>query len=258
MGKTEPSLLPEKFNRPSVGLHWCALIFAMSFPGLMAWVYFVALARPTSGDGGPGLTAFSAYVIGKIVQFSFPVLWVWVYERHRLRPAVPSFAGLALGVGFGLLVAALVFAVYHGLAGSPVLAETPEKIREKLSLFHADTAACYLFLGLFIAGIHSLMEEYYWRWFVFGEVRRRLSLAFAIALSSLAFMAHHVVVLGVYFPRHFFTAALPFAFCVAVGGAAWAWLYQRTGTIYSAWISHLLVDSAILAVGYKMVFASGQ
>jgi membrane protease YdiL (CAAX protease family) len=257
MQKADPhSRLAAGFKGPSVGLHWCALIFAMIFPGLMAWVYFVALARPTSGDGGPVLTAFPAYVMGKIVQFGFPVVWVWIYERQRLRSTVPSFAGLALGIGFGLLVAALVFAAYHVMARSPILAETPEKIRDKLTVFHADTAARYLLLGVFIAGVHSLMEEYYWRWFVFGELKRRVPVAFAIALSSLAFMAHHVVVLGVYFPQHFFTAALPFALCVAVGGAVWAWLYQRTGTIYSAWISHLLVDAAILAVGYRMVFAS--
>jgi membrane protease YdiL (CAAX protease family) len=142
------------------------------------------------------------------------------------------------------------------LGGSQILAETPQKIREKLSLFHSETAARYLLLGLFLAGIHSLMEEYYWRWFVFGELRGRVPVALAIALSSLAFMAHHVVVLAVYFPGHLVAAALPFALCVAIGGAAWAWLYQRTGTIYSCWISHLLVDTAILAVGYHMVFAS--
>jgi membrane protease YdiL (CAAX protease family) len=223
----------------------------------MAWVYFVALA-PSSGKGGPGVGALPAYLMGKIVQFGFPVLWVWTYERHRLRAAVPSFKDLALGVGFGLLVAALIFAAYHVLGGSQILAETPEKIREKLRLFHSDTAIRYVFLGLFLAGMHSLMEEYYWRWFVFGELRHRVPAALAIALSSLAFMAHHVIVLAAFFPRQFFTATLPFALCVAVGGAVWAWLYQRTGTIYSSWISHLLVDAAILAVGYIMVFTPGQ
>src|SRR5438132_1761247 len=111
MEKAESDLfLPKNFGRPSPALHWCALAFAMSFPGLMAWVYFVALAQPASGDRTLPIGAFPAYALGKIIQFGFPVLWVWTYERHRLRPAVPSFAGLALGVGFGLLVAALIFA----------------------------------------------------------------------------------------------------------------------------------------------------
>lgn len=67
-------------------------------------------------------------------------------------------------------------------------------------------------------------------------------------------MAHHVIVLGMFFPNHFWTAAVPFSICIAVGGAFWAWLYDRTGSIYSPWISHLLVDLAILAIGYDLVF----
>ena len=68
-----------------------------------------------------------------------------------------------------------------------------------------------------------------------GLVPVRLQpLAPAILLSSLAFMAHHVVVLGVYFADHFWLAAVPLALCVACGGAFWAWLYQRTGSIWAA------------------------
>jgi hypothetical protein len=231
----------------------------MCFPGVMAWVYFVALAQPVDPAGAPVSRALAAYMASKCVQFGFPIFWLWGVERRRLRPAVPSFKGLALGLGFGLLVAALILCAYHGiLNGSAILSAMPGRIRDKLILFHAQTPGRYLLLGVFIAGLHSLMEEYYWRWFVFGELRRRVAVAPAIALSALAFMAHHVVVLGVYLPRHFFTAALPFSLCVALGGAMWAWLYQRTGTIYSCWVSHLIIDAAILAVGYDMVFTQGQ
>jgi membrane protease YdiL (CAAX protease family) len=221
----------------------------------MAWIYFVVLAPPASEQGRPGAGAIVAYLLSKLIQFGFPVVWVASWERDRIRPAIPGFKGLAFGAGFGLLVAGLIFSVYFAvLAGSPMLAETAVKVREKLVLFHADSPGRFVLLGLFLAGLHSLLEEYYWRWFVFGELRRLVAVGVAIALSSLAFMAHHVVVLGVYFPQHFITAVLPFSVCVAVGGAVWAWLYQRTGTIYSAWISHLLIDAAILAVGYDMVF----
>jgi membrane protease YdiL (CAAX protease family) len=244
---------------PSAFVHWCALLFAMCFPGVMAWVYFVFLAKPSSSEGPPGPGALAVYILSKAVQFSFPLLWVWSFDRPRLQFVAPSFRGLAFGSAFGLAVALLIFSAYYGfLHGSPMLAETLGKIRDKLLLFHADTPLRYLFLGVFIAGIHSLMEEYYWRWFVFGELRRRMAVASAIGLSALTFMAHHIVVLGVFFPNAFFMAVLPFALCVAVGGVVWAWLYQRTGTVYSAWISHLLVDTAILIVGYDMVFTQGH
>jgi hypothetical protein len=81
----------------------------MCFPAVMAWVYFVALAQPTSANGRPAAGAFLVYLLCKVVQFGFPVVWVWHFERYRLRPAVPSFKGLALGLGFGLLVAGLIW-----------------------------------------------------------------------------------------------------------------------------------------------------
>jgi membrane protease YdiL (CAAX protease family) len=40
---------------------------------------------------------------------------------------------------------------------------------------------------------------------------------------------------------------------VAVGGAMWAWLYQRSGSIYAPWLSHLLIDAAIFTIAFDMV-----
>jgi membrane protease YdiL (CAAX protease family) len=67
-------------------------------------------------------------------------------------------------------------------------------------------------------------------------------------------MAHHVVVIGRFFPNDFWSATVPLSLCVAGGGAFCAWLYHRSGSIYAPWISHLLVDVAVLGVGYDMVF----
>src|SRR5262249_1527345 len=108
--------------------------------------------------------------------------------------------------------------------------------------------------AVFVTVPHSLLEEYYWRWFVFGQLRRRLTLASAIVISSLGFMAHHVIILYVFFPDHFLTAAVPFSLCVAAGGAVWAWLYERSGSIYAPWLSHLVVDAGLFVVGYDLFF----
>jgi membrane protease YdiL (CAAX protease family) len=50
---------------------------------------------------------------------------------------------------------------------------------------------------------------------------------------------------------------LPFAACVAVGGAVWAWLYQRTNSVYAPWISHLVVDASLFVIGYDLFFVRG-
>ncbi len=50
-----------------------ALLFAMIFPTLAAWSYFLGLVR---SDGGVSVEQQAAYIVGKIVQFSFPLVFV--------------------------------------------------------------------------------------------------------------------------------------------------------------------------------------
>jgi membrane protease YdiL (CAAX protease family) len=134
------------------------------------------------------------------------------------------------------------------------LAVTVAPLRSKLEQLGMDSPAGYVLLAAFLTVIHSLLEEYYWRWFVFGWLRRQVPLPTAIMVSSLGFMAHHVIILAVFLPGYFLSAVVPFSLCVAGGGAFWAWLYDRTGSLYAPWVSHLLVDAAIMAVGYELLF----
>jgi uncharacterized protein len=250
-----PSALarPQAQTPPPAGTA-AALVFAMLYPSLMAWIYFVVLAPPAQASP-PSYAAPLAYGAGKALQFGFPVVWVWMFERERLRLRSPSFQGLEWGLAFGLGVAALIlFAYFFGLRGGSVLSQTPDRVQAKVAQFHMATPGLYLLMAIFLAGAHSLLEEYYWRWFVFGELNRHWQVVPAMVVSSLAFMLHHIIILSVYLPGKFLLAALPFGLAVAAGGGAWAWLYHRTGTIYSCWISHLLVDAAIMAVGYDMIF----
>ena len=123
-------------------------------------------------------------------------------------------------------------ALYFGvLKGSPLLAGALPEIRDKVAGFGIDSVWKYAALGVFYSLFHSLLEEYYWRWFVFGQLRRLDAAGRrGRAVSSLGFMAHHVLVLGKFFgfanPATYLLSA-----CIAVGGAVWAWLYHRTGSL---------------------------
>src|SRR5260370_32889068 len=162
---------------------------------------------------------------------------------------------MGLGLGFGMLVGAgMVVLYFAGLQNWLAATGAATMIRLKIEEFNAASPGRYAALASFLAVAHSLLEEYYWRWFVFGRLRRLVSFPAAIGLSSLAFMAHHVIVLGRFFPNDFWSAAAPLSLCIAIGGAFWAWLYDRSGSIYTVWVSHLLVDAAIMAVGSGLGF----
>ena len=246
----------------------CAVLFACVFPFLAVWAYFVLL------EPYPSWLQQAVYVSAKTLQFALPAVWVFVVERrlrdgasrsaagadsprgesaNRPAPRWGRLTGLAVGLAFGAIVSGGMLALYHAWLGpAGHLDSVQGPLGERLTTFAINSLPRYLVFGLFISLVHSFLEEYYWRWFVFGHLRRLMPLAPAIALSSVGFMLHHVVLLGVYFEW----APLPtglFSLAVAIGGAAWAWLYHRTGSLVSPWLSHLLVDAAIFAVGYHLI-----
>ena len=71
-------------------------------------------------------------------------------------------------------------------------------------------------------------------------------------VSSLGFMAHHVLVLATFFGNASPTTYL-FSLGVAVGGVIWSLLYERSKSLLGPWISHALVDAGIFLVGYDLV-----
>jgi membrane protease YdiL (CAAX protease family) len=224
-----------------------AVVFALLVPTLVTLVYFVWLA-----DSAP-LVQRVAYAIGKTVQFGFPLYWVLVAQRRALELRVSGTAGLMTGIALGAVILAGMLLLYHGwLKPGGHLDAAAEEVRRKVSGLGLDSPTKYFALGVFYAVGHSFLEEYYWRWFVFGQLQRLVALRWAIVVSSLGFMAHHVVLLATYFGWLSLETAV-FSLCVAVGGAAWAWIYHRSGSLGGPWASHLLVDAGIFLVGYDLI-----
>ena len=154
---------------------------------------------------------------------------------------------------FGIVVAVAGLALFHlVLRDAPFFATAAEQIRAKVAGMGINTAWKYACLGLFYTLFHSLLEEYYWRWFVFAKLKDWVSVNSAIVISALGFMAHHVLVLGKFFGFDHW-ATWVFSLAVATGGLFWAWLYQRSGSLWGPWLSHALVDAGIFLIGYHLV-----
>ncbi len=224
-----------------------ALSFALSFPTFVTWMYFVWLA------GSPAGIQQTAYSVGKILQFAFPVMWVVLIARERVSWTFPQRPGVMFGMVFGATILGLAMVVYHGWLEPLGLFDKPtEVVRKKVLGMGLNSIGKYAAVAVFYSIAHSAMEEYYWRWFVFGRLSNEVTLPWAIALSSMGFMAHHVIVLATFFG---WTSPLTYLLssAVAIGGAFWAWLYHRSRSLYGPWLSHMLVDAAIFAIGYDLV-----
>jgi len=227
-----------------------ALLFAWILPTAITLPYFIFLAKQDSS------ITLTAYGIGKTIQFGFPLFWFLIVQRRKLTFSQVRIGPLAQGLVFGSIVCAAMLALYYlWLKPSGMLAGLDEKAVEKISDFGVTLVWQYFALSVAYSLGHSLMEEYYWRWFVFAESKRLWSLSIAIAFSSLGFMAHHVVLLGVYFGFDS-PATYLYSAAVAIGGAVWALLFHRTGSLSAVWLSHLMVDAGIFLIGYDLAASS--
>jgi membrane protease YdiL (CAAX protease family) len=224
---------------------WLWLLPAMLVPGVLACVYFVWLSDSQAGS--------LVYGAAKLFLLAFPLVALGGVPRVPFRHApVDRGRSVLWGLVTGVTVAGAAFGLMAIPAvGGLVWSAGPAVTAKAVGL---GFARHFVLFALFVSLAHSAIEEYYWRWFVFRGVRARLGAFPAHALAAAAFALHHLVVTWQYFPP---VPAVVFASAVAVGGAIWSLLYERHGSLLGPWLSHLVVDLAIMSIGYKLLVANG-
>jgi membrane protease YdiL (CAAX protease family) len=225
-----------------------AVLLAVAlFPTLASWLYFVRF-----GDA-PWMRTL--YLLAKGVQATLPLIGWLLGMRLHGRPSSTHAvrSSIVSGIASGVLLGSLVALGYASLRDWPPLAIAPARIAARLAALGVTSAAGFLVLSLALAVAHSLFEEYYWRWFLFGQLEQRLPFRIALALASLAFALHHWIVVDSFLGgRHRLDATLPLTLAVVLGGALWCWLFHRGRSLVPSWISHLLVDAALMWVGWRL------
>jgi len=167
-------------------------------------------------------------------------------------------ATLARGLGSGSVLVGLMALAYFGfLRGGELAAGAAARIAPKLDDFGAASLESFVALALFLSFLHSFLEEYYFRGFLFDRLRARLSDEGATAVSSVGFMAHHVIVIATYVGWTYWPLTLLLSAALALTGAYWALLYRRMNSLLSPWLSHVCADLGVMAIGYELLWGGG-
>jgi membrane protease YdiL (CAAX protease family) len=230
-----------------------AVVFAIVFPTLVTWVYFVLFAGNSAVIGG----------LSKGIQFAFPVCWVFLWMRMSWAesglPKPPTDksvwstrTNLLVGSGLGIAILLTTIGYYRFAISGSDFDDLVVELESRINKLSMGDPWEFAALGAFYSLVHSFLEEYYFRWFVFGRLRHLTRFLPAAIISALAFMAHHVIVLWVFFGFSFHTVFLSLS--IVVGGFLWAWQYERSRSLIGPWVSHLFVDAGIFLVGYHMIF----
>lgn len=146
---------------------------------------------------------------------------------------------LGLGVYLGILVA------YFALKDFINLSNIIEMLDKSASVDKNN----FLWIALYISFINSLLEEFFFRGFIFLNLKRMSGRKFAYILSAFVFSAYHVAIMGSWFSPIIFIIAMLGLF---VGALIFNYLNEKGGNIYNSWIVHMMANLSINTVGLIM------
>lgn len=234
-------------SRSACGLRWSLFLPALVVPFIFSLFYFVLY--PGTGFGNAFYTAHKVFLIvwpvvaGRLILGDRLALEKGAHPR-RLASLVP-------GILFGMVVVSAMVLLLHLPVGEALLDANREKIVQRIH--DLGVAEHFLLFAVFLSVIHSAMEEFYWRWFAFGQARKLMPTGLAHFVAATGFSLHHIVILSQFFPLLW---AFALGAGVGVGGAFWSWLLDRYRTLVGAWVSHMIVDFGLMWLGWRMLMGA--
>ena len=203
-------------------------------------------------DLAQGPVGQSIYAASKVWLAVFPALWLLRVERARPEWSWPTSRGLWVGACLGLVISAAIVLGYATVGKSLI---DLNHFRELANENGFGSIGRYLVFCTYIVLINALIEEYVWRWFVVRQwqavTARSVHGWASIVLAAACFTAHHVVALALQFDT---PVVIIGSAGVFVGGIVWSWCYVRYASIWPGYVSHAIVDVAVFAVGWHLLF----
>lgn len=202
----------------------------------------------------PGPLGSAIYALAKGWLLLLPLLWTLCIDRRPPLSVIKTSksshqVGMVIGAALGLVIAlavVLIFLLLHKTIGIDAMT-----LKHVASTAGFGTPISFLLLGLYLSLINALLEEYVWRWFTYRAAASIFSQAAAVPLSALFFTFHHIVVLAAYFPLWLTFICSTGVF---IGGCTWSYCFARFHSLWPGYLSHVIVDVAIMYVGWQLLF----
>ena len=151
-------------------------------------------------------------------------------------------SALALGVGIYVVILGAYFLL------SPFFDFS--RIAGALTANAGVTKDNFLYVSLYISFANSLLEEFFFRGFVFTNLKQHSGRTLAYIFSAGAFSLYHVAMMIGWFSPALFLLVMT---GLAIGGVLFNWLNEKLDTIYCSWLAHMFANFAINTVGFLLL-----
>jgi uncharacterized protein len=213
-----------------------ATIFVQLVGGILYYIIFADTALVQS-----------IYLLTKILMLLAPIgLIFFGFRLPKLNLTQQVKKSVVWGTLSGLLISGLILVVFFLFKTS--FSSIADNVLVKVEDF--GIIGYFIITAILFSLLHSLFEEYFWRWFVVHGLETKLSSASAVLLGALFFAMHHYIVLSQFFP---IGITIIFGTFVGVGGIIWSWIYNKTDSLLGPWISHIIVDGTIFLIGWMLI-----
>lgn len=184
----------------------------------------------------------------KIVMFFLiPLIYIKYTGSDNLKNVfkVRNNKSLLISIIIGLFLYMIILGAYFILKSFIELDSIKDILTENLNVNKNN----FVFIALYISFINSLLEEIFFRGFIFLNLRRIIISKNAYIISALAFALYHIAIMGSWFRPFIFILAMIGLF---IGGIIFNYLDESNENIYSSWIVHMMANFAINTVGFIM------
>ena len=108
----------------------------------------------------------------------------------------------------------------------------------------------FLYVSLYISFANSFLEEFFFRGFVFTNLKQLSGRKLAYVFSATAFSLYHVAMMMGWFSLGLFLLVMA---GLVIGGMIFNWLNEKLDTIYCSWLTHMFANFAINTIGFMLL-----
>ena len=158
----------------------------------------------------------------------------------------PKKKGFFAAVSLGACIYGIIIGAYFLL--SPVFDFS--NIADSLTKNAGVTKENFLFVSLYISFVNSFLEEFFFRGFVFSNLKSHSGKMMAYIVSASAFSLYHVAMMIGWF------GVAPFILVMVgliLGGIIFNFLNEKLDTIYCSWLTHMFANFAINTIGFMLL-----
>ena len=185
-----------------------------------------------------------AYILSKVLFISLPICY-WLLTR--ISPVEHRGALRTFAIVSGLALCAAIFFIAQVFI--EFIRPEAENIYRTLSVLGLTENFLLYSAGIIV--LNSLVEEFFWRYSIYGGLKSYFSIPVAMIVSSIGFAGSHML----YFIGLFDSLAIIVFLTLAsfTFGCFWVWLYERTRSVPHVWINHMLVNLPLFYVEYLII-----